>query len=86
MFVVLAGVWAEVTEPLVEGLLMYPAQQLMLPNLSKADVANMFGVSSRTVDNWVSRGHLKPTRVGGLVRFSLVDVAHLVASGNDNNQ
>lgn len=60
------------------------SQQLLLPNLTKSDVASMFGVTPRTVDNWVQRGHLKSTKIGGLVRFSLVDVARLVAAGNDH--
>lgn len=40
----------------------------------KEDVAALLGVTSRTVDNEVSRGRITPTRFGRQVRFADAEV------------
>lgn len=39
------------------------------PLLTKRDVAELLGISIRTVDKWVSRREIPFVRVGSLVRF-----------------
>jgi excisionase family DNA binding protein len=36
----------------------------------KEDVAALIGVTSRTIENEMTRGHLVPTRFGRTVRFT----------------
>lgn len=58
-------------------------RDLLAPNLTKSDVAELFGVSVRTVSSWIAQGKIVPTRIAGSVRFSLVDMAQLIADGRD---
>jgi excisionase family DNA binding protein len=46
--------------------------------LSTADVADLLGVSPRTVTRLRDSGELRPVRVRGLVRFDPVDVVAFI--------
>jgi excisionase family DNA binding protein len=42
--------------------------------LTKEEIAKYFGVTVRTVENWMIQGYLPYLRFGRAVRFSLADV------------
>lgn len=49
--------------------------------LDKEEVAKLFSVTVRTIDQWRGKGLLPYYKIGGLVRFRLLDVqAHLDAT------
>lgn len=48
--------------------------------LTRAEAANMLGVSIASIDNWAASGRLKKIRMGKVVRFKKED---LIASLND---
>mgnify|MGYP000856839459 CR=1 FL=1 len=48
--------------------------------LSKADVAEIYSVSQRTIDRLAARGKLPRVKIGGCVRFRLADVVKLMES------
>lgn len=50
-------------------------------HLTKKEVAKRFGVSTRTVNRWLSLGLLKPFRRGQVLRFKLEDVEAFEAKG-----
>lgn len=55
------------------------------PLLTKQDVANYIGVTTRTLEIWMREGRIPFFRIGRSVRFSLEDVlAHLHAHNRVN--
>ena len=62
------------TPPLDEGsrLDRVPAQQV-----GKSTIARLNCVSTRTIENWMKKGLIPYTKIGGLVRFN---VAHVDAA------
>jgi excisionase family DNA binding protein len=42
--------------------------------LTKEEIAKYFGITVRTVENWMTQGYLPYLRFGRAVRFSLADV------------
>lgn len=57
-----------------------PAQKYV----SKPDLAAMFGVTPRTIDNWAAEGKIRGYRLGRTVRFSLAEVeAAMVPFGGE---
>lgn len=47
------------------------------PVFDKNEVARIFKVSARTIDTWIAGHILKPTKIGGVVRFDAVEVARV---------
>ncbi|MBN9517754.1 helix-turn-helix domain-containing protein [bacterium] len=54
--------------------------------LTKKEVAKRLGVSSRTVNRWMSEGLLKPFRRGQVLRFKLEDVEAFEAKGKGSRR
>ena len=52
----------------------YTSAEQLPAMLSRTDVANWFGISPGTVDNWVKKGMLKPVTVLQTVRFKKEDI------------
>lgn len=42
--------------------------------LTTRDLQILFGVTRRTIENWRSRGLIKPVKIGGCVRYRREDV------------
>lgn len=49
--------------------------------LNKKEIAEHFGVSTRTVERWVARGWLTKVVIGGVVRFRTEDGETLIQRG-----
>lgn len=49
--------------------------------LRKVEVAQFFGVGTRTVERWCAAGRIQRVVVGGTVRFRVEDAEALVRSG-----
>jgi excisionase family DNA binding protein len=47
------------------------------PLLTKREVAAYHQVTTRTIQNWTSRGILRPVRRGGTVRFRRADIIEM---------
>jgi len=54
--------------------------------LRKRDVAEMFGVSTRTIDRRVNEGKLSRVKILGMIRFRLSEVQALMRGGNHDLQ
>ena len=39
------------------------------PMFDKSDIAGIFKVDARTIDNWIAKGIINPTKIVGVVRF-----------------
>jgi excisionase family DNA binding protein len=50
------------------------------PLLTPKEVGHRFGVTSRTVHNWIESGHLRAIRIGGTVRIPPDEVARVERS------
>jgi excisionase family DNA binding protein len=50
--------------------------------MSKKEVANYFGVSTKTIENWVEKKGLIETRVVGIIRYKREDVVKFIEEGN----
>ena len=46
--------------------------------LTRAEVADLFKVSTKTVDRWVKAGLITPVKIRGSVRFIAADVEALL--------
>jgi excisionase family DNA binding protein len=58
-----------------------PSPSARLPRLlSVRDVADRFGVSSKTVSRWIQRGHLHVHRLGRQIRIAEEDAATFIAA------
>jgi excisionase family DNA binding protein len=44
------------------------------PYLEKKEVADLFQVSCRTIDNWMAKGYLPYYKLGRIIRFKLCDI------------
>jgi excisionase family DNA binding protein len=51
------------------------------PLLSAQAVADILGVSTRTLRRYVAAGALRPIRLGATLRFSVSDIEHLIEHG-----
>jgi excisionase family DNA binding protein len=52
-----------------------PAASPQLTLISKKELAERLGVSTRTIDSWISSGRIRYLKIGRAVRFSFDDVA-----------
>jgi len=62
---------------------MEPAvsSRVRMPDLlTQTELAQVFGVSPRTIRRWTRNGELHPVRVGGITRYRADDVNALIAS------
>jgi excisionase family DNA binding protein len=48
------------------------------PLLTEGEVAEIFGVTSRTVRQWAHRGLLTPLRMGGVTRYRAAEMSALI--------
>lgn len=51
--------------------------------MTRQEVADFFKVSSRTVTNWQNEGIIKPTIIGGTVRFMRSEVEAMAQRGRE---
>lgn len=56
-----------------EMLRQHSAMQIK-PLYKKSEVAQIFSVTSRTIDNWIDEGIILPTRIGAAVRIEHEEV------------
>ena len=50
--------------------------------MSKKEVAEYIGVSTKTIENWVERAGLKETKIGGIVRYKKQHVINFIDNIN----
>jgi len=65
-------------EVIGEGLERKVALKAADAMLTKDEIAKHFGITVRTVENWMTQGYVPYLRFGRAVRFSLADVPQLV--------
>jgi excisionase family DNA binding protein len=56
------------------GRILNPEQYPTKQYATKADVAKLFQVTTRTIDAWMARGLLPYLKIGRTARFSLADI------------
>ena len=49
--------------------------------MSKKEVAEYFGVSTKTIENWVEKKGLIETRVVGIIRYKKEDLINFIGDG-----
>ncbi len=49
--------------------------------MSKKEVAEYFGVTTKTIENWVEKRDLKETKIVGILRYRKEDVEEFISSG-----
>jgi predicted site-specific integrase-resolvase len=48
------------------------------PLLTEVEVADLFGVTARTIRNWAATGHLSPLRIAGTTRYRAAEIQALI--------
>ena len=54
--------------------------------LTGREVAEMFGVSTRTVTRWATAGELRSVRIAGTLRFREADVLSVIDPDNEEGR
>ena len=49
--------------------------------MSKKEVAEYFGVTTKTIENWVEKKGLKEIKIVGVLRYRSKDVVEFISNG-----
>jgi hypothetical protein len=68
---------ADIAVQRIKEVLRQHSEMQIKPLYKKSDVAKIFGVTPRTIDNWIDDGIILPTRIGAIVRIEHEEVLRL---------
>lgn len=54
--------------------------------LTRAETAELFSISIRTLDNWNKQGILKRLKIGGIVFYRTEDIKELITFNTSANE
>lgn len=61
----------------IKDMLRRHSEMQVEPLYRKSEVAKIFGVNTRTIDNWIASGIINPTRIGAVTRIDRNEIVRI---------